>query len=98
MVWRWPRADPGRASERRRRERTRAIARFGREKSLDMKVSTISAALGAALLLAGPAANAAPPALAKACAKDVKSRCRDGKPGGSKLAACMQKPFSELPT
>jgi len=76
----------------------RAIARFGRERSLAMKVSTISAALGAALLLAGPAANAAPSALAKACAKDVKSVCSDVKPGGGKLAACMKEHFSELST
>jgi hypothetical protein len=63
-----------------------------------MKVSTISAALGAALLLAGPAANAAPSALAKACAKDVKSVCGDVKPGGNKLAACMKEHFSDLST
>ena len=74
----------------------RAIARFGRERSLAMKVSTFSAALGAALLLAGPAANATPSALAKVCAKDVKSVCGDVKPGGSKLAACMKEHFSDL--
>ena len=63
-----------------------------------MKALTIGAALGAALLLAGSAAHAAPSALARACAKDVKSVCGDVKPGGGKLAACMKEHFSDLST
>ena len=58
---------------------------------------TIAAALGAALLFAG-SAYPAPSALAKACAKDVKSVCGDVKPGGGKLAACMKEHFSDLST
>jgi hypothetical protein len=61
-----------------------------------MKASTVGAALGAALLLAASGAEAAPSALAKACAKDVKSVCGDAKPG--KLAACMKEHFSDLST
>ena len=41
---------------------------------------------------------AAPSALAKACAKDVKSVCGDVKPGGGKLATCMKEHFSDLST
>jgi Cysteine rich repeat len=52
------------------------------------------AALGAALLLTG-SAYAAPSALAKACAKDVKSVCGNVKPGDGKLAACMKEHFSD---
>jgi len=70
--------------------------RFGSEGST-MKALTIAAALGAALLFAG-SAYAAPSALAKACAKDVKSGCGDVKPGGGKLAACMKEHFSDLST
>ncbi len=63
-----------------------------------MKASTFGAALGAALLLATPSAYAAPSALARACAKDVKSVCGDVKPSGGKLAACMKEHFSDLST
>ena len=42
--------------------------------------------------------NAAPSALAKACAKDVESVCGDVKPGGSNPAACMKEHFSDLST
>ncbi|HKN29381.1 MAG TPA: cysteine rich repeat-containing protein [Roseiarcus sp.] len=63
-----------------------------------MKALTIGAALGAALLLTSSGAFAAPSALAKACAKDVKSVCGDAKPGGGKLAACMKEHFSDLST
>ena len=62
-----------------------------------MKALTIAAALGAALLFAD-SASAAPSALAKACAKDVKSVCGSVKPGGGKLAACMKEHFSDLST
>ena len=62
-----------------------------------MKALTIAAALGAALLFAD-SASAAPWALAKACAKDVKSVCGDVKAGGGKLAACMKEHFSDLST
>ena len=70
--------------------------RYGCEGAI-MKALTIAAALGAALLFAG-SAYAAPSALAKACAKDVKSVCGDVKPGGGKLAACMKEHFSDLST
>jgi hypothetical protein len=63
-----------------------------------MKALLMGAALGAALLLASPGAYAAPSALARACAKDVKSVCGDVKPGGGKLAACMKEHFSDLST
>ena len=63
-----------------------------------MKALSIGAALGAALLLASPGAFAAPSALAKACAKDVKSVCGDVKSGGGKLTACMKEHFSGLST
>ena len=60
-----------------------------------MKTWASTVALGAAVLLSGSAANAAPSALAKACAKDIKSVCGDVKPGGGK-AACMKDHFSDL--
>ena len=62
--------------------------RFGREGSI-MRALTIAGALGAALLFAG-SASAAPSALAKACAKDIKSVCADVKSGGGALKACMK--------
>ena len=62
-----------------------------------MKALTIAAALGAALLFAG-SASAAPSAVAKACAKDVKSVCGNVKPGGGKLTACVKEHFSDLST
>src|SRR5208283_5513662 len=66
------------------------------ERGPRMKALTIGAALGAALLLTSSGAFAAPSALAKACAKDVKSVCGDVKAGGGKLAACMKEHFSDL--
>ncbi len=62
-----------------------------------MKALTIAAALGAALLFAG-SAYSAPSALAKACAKDIKSVCGDVKPGGGALKACVKEHFSDLST
>jgi len=61
-----------------------------------MKALSIAVALGSALLLAAPGAHAAPSALAKACAKDVKSVCSEVKP--DRLAACMKEHFSDLST
>ena len=63
-----------------------------------MKMLGFVAALGAALLLAGSAAEAAPSVLAKACAKDIKSVCASVKPGGGALKACVKEHFSELST
>jgi Cysteine rich repeat len=63
-----------------------------------MKSLTVGAALGVALLLASPGAYAAPSALARACAKDVKSVCGSVKRGGGKLEACMKEHFSNLST
>jgi hypothetical protein len=62
-----------------------------------MKAWIPIAALGAALLMAS-AAEAAPSAMAKACAKDIKSVCADVKPGGGKLKACVKEHFSDLST
>ena len=63
-----------------------------------MRAAKIGIALGVALLFACSAAQAAPSAIATACAKDVKSVCGDVKPGGGKLAACMKEHFSDLST
>jgi hypothetical protein len=60
-----------------------------------MKSLTVAAALGVALSLAA-GAHAAPSALAKACAKDIKSLCADAKPGA--LKACVKDHFSDLST
>ena len=62
-----------------------------------MKAWISVAALVAALSLGASSADAAS-ALAKACAKDVKSVCADVKPGGGKLKACVKEHFSELST
>jgi Cysteine rich repeat len=70
--------------------------RFGSEGSI-MKALMIAVAFGAALLLSA-SADAAPSAVAKACAKDVKSVCGAVKPGGGKLKACMKEHFSDLST
>ncbi len=56
------------------------------------------AALGAAMVLAGSGADAAPSALAKACAKDIKSVCANAKPGSGGLKTCMKEHFSDLST
>ncbi len=61
-----------------------------------MKMLGFVAALGAAMLLAGSAAEAAPSALAKACAKDIKSVCAN--PGSGGLKSCMKEHFSDLST
>ena len=53
-------------------------------------------ALAAAVFVTASAADAAPSALAKACAKDIKSVCADVKPGGGKLKACVKEHFSSL--
>jgi Cysteine rich repeat len=63
-----------------------------------MKMLGFVAALGAAMLLAGSAAKAAPSPMARACAKDVKTLCGDVKPGEGKKAACMKEHFSDLST
>ena len=73
-------------------------ARMRSNEGSSTRAATIGMALGAALLFAFSAAHAAPSALAKACAKDVKSVCGDVKPGGGKLAACMKEHFSDLST
>ena len=62
-----------------------------------MKAWTFAAALGATLLLAS-GAYAAPSALAKACAKDIKSLCASVKPGHGALKACVKEHFSDLST
>jgi len=63
-----------------------------------MKSLRVCAALGAALVLADSSAHAAPSALAKACAKDIKSHCAGVKSGGGALTACMKQHFSDLST
>ena len=61
-----------------------------------MRTWASSVAFGAAFLLTASAANAAPTAMAKACAKDIKSVCADVKPGGGALKACVKEHFSDL--
>ena len=63
-----------------------------------MKSLPFTAALGAALLLVVSAAEAAPSAMARACAKDIKSVCATVKPGGGALKACIKEHFAELST
>lgn len=63
-----------------------------------MKAWISVAALAAALSFGAVPAQAAPSALAKACAKDIKSVCADVKSGGGKLKACVKEHFSELST
>ena len=60
-----------------------------------MKTLTFVAALGAALLMV-PSAFAAPSAVAKACAADVKAQCADVKPGGGALKACVKAHYTDL--
>ena len=45
-----------------------------------------------------PTIPAPPSALAKACAKDIKSLCADVKSGGGALTACVMDHFSDLST
>lgn len=61
-------------------------------------MKSLTVGFSAALLIAASGAQAAPSALAKACAKDVKSVCGGVKPAGGKLAACMKEHFSDLST
>ncbi len=63
-----------------------------------MKAWISIAALAAALSLGASSVEAAPSAMAKACAKDIKSVCADVKPGGGKLKACVKDHFSDLST
>ena len=63
-----------------------------------MKAWISIAALAAALSFGASSAQAAPSAMAKACAKDIKSVCADVKPGGGKLKACVKEHFSDLST
>jgi hypothetical protein len=60
-----------------------------------MKKLSCFAAFSVALMLVG-AADAAPSAMAKACAKDIKSVCADVKPGGGALKDCVKTHFSDL--
>ena len=61
-----------------------------------MKAWFAIAALCALSFGAAPAEAAT--ALAKACAKDVKTVCADVKPGSGKLKACVREHFSDLST
>ena len=63
---------------------------------MKLKALSISAALSAALLLAASAADAAPSAMAKACAKDIKSVCGDVKPGKGALKDCVKAHYNDL--
>jgi len=58
----------------------------------------ITAAVVCATMLFCGAAEAAPSAMARACAKDIKSLCADVKPGGGALKACVKEHFSDLST
>ncbi len=53
-------------------------------------------ALAAAIFMTTSAADAAPSAVARACAKDIKSLCADVKPGGGKLKACVTEHYRDL--
>jgi hypothetical protein len=57
---------------------------------------TTLVALAVAIAATASFADAAPSAVAKACAKDVKSFCADVKPGGGKLKACVKEHFPDL--
>jgi len=63
-----------------------------------MKAWICVAALAVALSFGAASAEAAPSAVSKACAKDVKSFCGDVKPGGGKVKACVKEHFSDLST
>ena len=58
-----------------------------------MKHLATLVALAAAFTVTASIAEAAPSALAKACAKDIKSVCADVKPGGGKLKTCVKEHF-----
>ncbi len=60
-----------------------------------MKTWAAILALGAALAIGG-AAEAAPSALTKACAKDIKSFCGNVKPGRGALKACIDSHYKDL--
>jgi len=61
-----------------------------------MKAWISIVALAAALSFGAASAEAAPSALAKACAKDIKSVCADVKSGGGKLKACVKEHYSRV--
>ena len=63
-----------------------------------MKHLATLVALAAAFTVTASIAEAAPSALAKACAKDIKSVCADVKPGGGKLKTCVKEHYSDLST
>jgi len=63
-----------------------------------MKAWISIAVIAAALSFGFSSAEAAPSAVAKACAKDVKSLCADVKSGGGKVKACVKEHFSDLST
>jgi len=62
----------------------------------EMKAWIGFAALAAALPLGAFPAEAAPSAVARACAKDVKALCGSVKPGGGAKKACVSENFSKL--
>src|SRR5271166_5222291 len=66
------------------------------DKENNMKMLTLIAALAAALVLSTSAGYAAPSALAKACAKDIKSVCGDVKPGKGALKDCVKAHYNDL--
>jgi hypothetical protein len=63
-----------------------------------MKTWMSIAALSAVLSFGAASADAAPSALAKTCAKDVKQYCGDVKPGGGAVKDCVKQHFSDLST
>jgi hypothetical protein len=61
-----------------------------------MKARVSIAAVAAALSIPLAGAHAAPSALARACAADIKQFCADVKAGGGALTACVEHHFSDL--
>ena len=61
-----------------------------------MKMLGFAASLGAALLLSSSVGYAAPSAMAKACAADVKQYCGDVKPGKGALKDCVKAHYNDL--
>lgn len=61
-----------------------------------MRTLGFIAALAAAVVMTASVAEAAPSAVARACAKDVKSFCAEVKAGGGKLKACMKDHYADL--
>jgi hypothetical protein len=53
-------------------------------------------ALCAAISVTASVADAAPSAMARACAKDIRKVCADVKPGGGALKACVKEHFADL--